>query len=151
VAALFVAGMVYAALQRTGGEDATSTPAATVTAATSDPPGTPTTGSGTATPGTTPAALTVAQAIAPPADTVFYTVTGCYQCDGPDVDLVRHSVDSSGNMVSEVVLGPGHPNAEGYTPGGYVTSPLGRVLAAVTCDQEYCGGMGVPYEGQQHT
>lgn len=134
-----VAGVVWVTLREAGGDEAAGTPAATTTAVAAIPPATPP--PGPADPGGGGSdTLLILPPTPPLADTVFYTVTGCYQCDGPDVELVRHVVDGNGNMVSEVVFGPGHPSAGGLTPRTYGVSPYGTTFAVSVCDQEYCGG-----------
>ncbi|MEX0782173.1 MAG: helix-turn-helix transcriptional regulator [Dehalococcoidia bacterium] len=76
-----------------------------------------------------------------PGSTMF-VVTGCSQCDGPDETLQAHVTDRTGTTTVTTILRSDAGILAGWTIGALAGSPDASLLAAVVCDQEYCGGMG---------
>lgn len=116
-----------------GCSDDTPSPATATPPATISPGATPTAEARTIELGTAVSALP---------NTVIFTVSGCYQCDGPDTLVQRHTTDSSGTTSTETILQSGVGPLEGLTIGLAGAVADGSMLWAVTCSTDYCGGLG---------
>ena len=143
---LVVAGMVYAALQSVGGEEAASTPVATVTVDTSSPPVTPSPGSGGSTPGTTGETVagvpvrtlgTGNAAELPEGVTAYYSVWP-YASDALPGNLTRVYRDSQGQLRSDRLFTDLSQHGDVYSWTADIDR--GQFVAAV-CVQGYCGGV----------
>ncbi len=75
-------------------------------------------------------------------NSVMYTVTGCFQCDGNDVSLQRHVADGNGTLISTTLLEDGKGLLVGWGIGQFRAAPDGSVVAAIACDGQYCGALG---------
>lgn len=76
-------------------------------------------------------------------NTVLFTVSGCFQCDGPDTAVQRHTTGADGVMTSETILESAKGALAGYTLGLAGADSTGGMLWAVACKSDYCGGLGV--------
>lgn len=115
-----------APLTPTSAPSAAATPAATATIATADV-----------------ITLTFAAPVPSISNTVIFTVSGCFQCDGPDTAVQRHTTGADGKMKSETILESRKGPLAGYTLGLAGADATGAMLWAVACKSDYCGGLGL--------
>lgn len=76
-------------------------------------------------------------------NTVMFTVSGCFQCDGPDTAVQRHTTGPDGKLKSETILESGKGALSGYALGLAGADSTGSTLWAVACKTAYCGGLGL--------
>lgn len=136
--------IILGAVACTDGDDAspTSTPDQTDSTRTSEPTAPAKTPSSPTQVATTPRTLELRPAIAPPANSQLFIVTGCTQCDGPDETLQLHQTSAAGITAATTIMGPGHEALQGMTVGQIDGASDGTVLAVAACAEEYCGGLG---------
>jgi hypothetical protein len=143
-AAVMVAGVATAvvvaiAINRSSEVPGTASPTQSV----ATPPGGGGSNPGGPQPGLT-TRISVGQPVASIPDSIMYVVTGCIQCDGPDETLQKHVTDADGRLTTTTLLRSNEGVLGGWTLGSAAASADGATLAALICDQEYCGAMGQP-------